>query len=157
MAREHFAQRTHAKTDKRIRRGIAELRAHAYTFGDISLRERRGEIPRLRLRSTRDKRRHFFGSNGLGARVRKRDFLQLGIEMHRVFAHKLHQKLRSRIGHGDAMRRRHGAHLGRQFVRLARRAIDDRLGANRRRSLIEARVFRKLIRKQRQHREIGRR
>ena len=155
MAREHFAQRAHAKADKRIRRGIAELRAHAYAFGNISLRKWRGEIPWLRLRSARDKRRHLFGRNGLSARVSERDFLQLGIEMYRVFAHKLDQKLRGRIGHGDAMRCRHGAHLGRQFVCLARRAIDDRLRANRRRSLIEARVFRKLIRKQRQHREIG--
>ena len=156
MAREHFAQRTHAKADKRIRRGIAELRAHAYAFGNISLREWRGEIPRLRLRSARDKRRHLFGRNGLSARVSERDFLQLSIEgvpclrpqaRPKSFAAESVMAMPCDVAMARTWDGNSYALRGAQSMTA--------LGPAAATAPIEARVFRRLIRKQRQHREIG--
>ena len=91
MAREHFAQRAHAKPISayaEVSPSFARTRTHSATFRCVNgVVKPHGFACEVRVTSADTS-----SGAGLSARVSERDFLQLGIEMYRVFAHKARPK-----------------------------------------------------------------
>ena len=87
---DELAQARRAHGQQRMRRHRVHAPQVQQAFARIARREGVDEFPRLDLGGATDHGDDLMLVHGIGSAMRKRDLLELAVEVHRVLAHQIH-------------------------------------------------------------------